>query len=218
MRTRLLARRAAAFDRRAGFTLIEILAVLVILAILVSILVTSLGGAEDATLEGLTEGYLMQLSTALDEYEHEFGDYPLSTLGDEAGLKVNGTNMGAEALVVAPWSDGWEGGGGLSEDDLGNTDGDQSVKQVTDFGNKQLFELLDHWGNPIAYFHNADYGSTQIYQTYDPISGEAVESTVKARKNAMTGRYQQPQRFQLISAGIDGEFGTADDIGNFKRE
>lgn len=216
LETLLAGRRAR--SRARGFTLIEILAVILILSILVTILVTSLGSAEDATLEGLTEAYLRQLGTALDQYENEFGDYPGSQLGEEAGLKLNDANLGAEALVVALWSEGWEGGGGLSEDDLVNTDGDKSTRSLTDFGTRDLFELADRWGNPIAYFHKTAYGTSQLYVTYDPVSGEPVESFVKAVQNRKTQRYHNPNGFQLLSAGVDGVFGTDDDLGNFRRE
>ncbi|MBT5100445.1 MAG: hypothetical protein HOM77_00855, partial [Planctomycetes bacterium] len=38
------------------------------------------------------------------------------------------------------------------------------------------------------------------------------EQFVDALRNETTGDWQQPNRFQLISAGMDGFFGTEDDI------
>ena len=43
----------------------------------------------------------------------------------------------------------------------------------------------------------------------------AIESTVAAQKDEATGLFRNPNRYQLISAGLDGEFGTADDLGNW---
>ena len=42
------------------------------------------------------------------------------------------------------------------------------------------------------------------------------ESSVHALKNPVTGQYFQNDKFQLISAGSDGYFGTEDDIANFE--
>jgi hypothetical protein len=35
--------------------------------------------------------------------------------------------------------------------------------------------------------------------------------------NPKTGEPFNPRGFQLVSAGVDGEFGTADDIGNWAK-
>lgn len=200
---------------RAGFTLLELLAVLLILSILVGILVTSLGGAEDATLESLTKNFIAQIEVALSEYEVEHGDYPRSSLPDDLELATNEVNVGAEALVVAFFSDGWEAAGAVSDDRLGNTDGDRSKKTLTDFGSPDLFEILDAWDNPIAYFHHADYDRPQWYTTFDPTTGEPIDTEVAARSSATTRRAHNPRSFQLISAGLDGRFGTEDDLGNW---
>lgn len=199
---------------RRGFTMIEVLAVLLILSVLVGILVTSLGRAEDVTLEHLTRARLDEISLAIVQWEHERGDWPPSVFAADAELAVNELNAGAEALVAALWSDGFEGGG-LSEELLVNADGDRSKKTVTDFETRELFELADAWENPIAYFHHASYSEAQLYRTLDPETGEPVDSWARARENAATGRFHEPTGFQLLSAGLDGRFGTPDDVGSF---
>jgi len=200
---------------RAGFTLIELLAVLLILSILVGILVTSLGGAEDATQQSLTENFIAQIEVALSEYEIEHGDYPRSSFGPGLDLAANEMNVGAEALVVAFFSGGWEAAGAVADDRLGNSDGDRSKKSLTDFGSRDLFEIMDSWDNPIAYFHHSEYGRPQWYTTFDTATGEPIETEVHARTTATTQRLRNPRSFQLISAGLDGRFGTEDDLGNW---
>jgi prepilin-type N-terminal cleavage/methylation domain-containing protein len=201
--------------RKAGFTLVEVLAVIVILSILMAVLVTRLGGLGEAADVRATKALLLNYDIAISEYETEFGDYPPSQLKDEWGA-TNTTNVGVEALVLSLWSNEWEGTS-LSIDDLVNLDGDFSKAEVSEILGKELWELADRWGNPIAYVHHRDYGRKDNYETENPETGELVESTVIARMGH-TGSYARPNKYQLISAGPDGAFGTEDDIVTFKTE
>jgi len=200
---------------RAGFTLLELMAVIVILGILIAVLVPHLGRAGEEAKARATSAFLMQIDTALSEYNNQFGDYPPSTFLETWGAAPNNSNLGAETLVLCLWSPEWNGTS-LSEDRLVNTDNDETKKPIARFGKPSLFELKDEWGNPIAYFHHRDYGRQDVYVTKDPVTGEMRDSTVKAQTNPLTKNYFNPNTYQLISAGEDGEFGTEDDIGNWK--
>jgi prepilin-type N-terminal cleavage/methylation domain-containing protein len=206
-------RRSAA---RAGFTLLELMAVIVILGILIAVLVPHLGKAGEVAKEKMTSAFIAQLDAALSEYNNQFGDYPPSSFLEKWGAATNNTNMGAETLVLSLWSPDWAGVS-LSEDKLVNTDNDETKKPYAKFGKPALFELKDEWGNPIAYFHHRDYGRQDVYITKDPETGEMHETTVKASMSPVTKNYFNPMTYQLISAGVDGEFGTEDDIGNWKK-
>jgi prepilin-type N-terminal cleavage/methylation domain-containing protein len=210
--TRGRARRRA----RAGFSLIELLAVIVILGILIAFLVPRLGGAADTARVRECETRLHMLATAIGEYENEFGRYPPSRFDPEWGAPPNATNQGAEALVVALWSPDWGGTNGF-EKFLANSDGDQLKKSLTTMPTTELLEVGDPWENPIAYFERTDYAREDRYAMIDPDTGEAIESLAKALVNPTTGRAYEPNRFQLVSAGPDGAFGTDDDVTNFGR-
>jgi prepilin-type N-terminal cleavage/methylation domain-containing protein len=206
--------------RDSGFTLIELLAVILILGILAALLLTTLGSSTEAVERGATEHRLHELEGALGDYFNEFGDYPPSTFSAEQGVSNDGTNVGAEALVVALWSKGWEAGGHLGNlaHELVNVDQDQSASALTDFAARELFEIPDAWGNPVAYLHHRDYpGSPRPYLTLDPGTGEELHGLVRAAKDEKLGRYYQNATYQLVSAGPDGRFGTEDDLANFAR-
>jgi prepilin-type N-terminal cleavage/methylation domain-containing protein len=209
--------RGSATVRRAGFTLIEILAVILIVGILSAVLITQLGDAQDSADGNRTRTRLQMIESIAEEYAALRGEYPPSRFTAEQGVPNDGENVGIEALVVAFYSDKWEAGGhDLGDDALANTDDDLSTRSLTDFGNRKLLELVDAWGNPIAYLHRMDYGADdRIYVTYRE-DGELLRTPVVARKDPVQGRYFKNTRFQLISAGPDGEFGTEDDITNFE--
>ncbi len=81
-------------DRRkteAGFTLIEIMVVILILGLLATIVVQSLRGATDKAKRTKAQADLHELQTALDRYYLDSGSYPT---GDQ----------GLSALVAAPSS------------------------------------------------------------------------------------------------------------------
>jgi prepilin-type N-terminal cleavage/methylation domain-containing protein len=204
MKTRDITKHAT----QAGFTLIEMLAVILILSILMGVLVTSLMSAEDKAFKKLTSARISNIEAALGNYEGDMDDFPLSHFGDATTSSAAKVNQGSEALVQALWKAPFDGKG-LTDDMLGNTDGDSA-------NNEPLFELLDLWGNPIAYFHRTDYKTIQTYLTFDGETGEEIEGEVVARKHPVTGKWANRMKFQLISAGVDGRFGTGDDIGNFK--
>lgn len=204
-------------SRAAGFTLIEVLAVIVILGILMIILLPQLSKMSDRAKTKEAGTWLASIDAAIGEYEGRFGDYPPSQFQEKWGAAPNLTNLGGETLVISLWSPEWNGTA-LQEDKFSNTDNDEAKKNLTRFPVNTLFELKDAWDNPIAYFHRRDYGRTDTYNVVNPETGEADESKVKAFMSPTTKTYYNSNKFQLISAGLDGQFNTDDDITNFKRD
>jgi prepilin-type N-terminal cleavage/methylation domain-containing protein len=202
----------------AGFTLIEILAVMMILAILGVFLIRSGAGAVSSVDIRRTETFLQEIGGLVDDYNNEFSAYPPSTFASDLEHKPSKTNEGIESLVITLWRDGaeWQARE-ISEEYLGNIDGDSTRKSVTTFSSPSAFELLDVWGNPIAYIHRRDYDKEFTYLTLDPESND-VESRVKGLISSKTGDPYRRMSYQLISAGPDGEFDTDDDLANFEIE
>lgn len=202
---------ATARRRASAFTLIELLAVLVIISILAYVLIRNVTGAEDMMKVQETRTTAQQISMAVAQHVDDQGEAPRSTLAVELGTAPNDENQGAECLYLALCAENGPGFGKFDEH-LSNTDEDQLSKRPPGFEKATLFELCDTWGNPFAYFSRKDYGRDDIYVTLHPETGEPVRSQARAIKNEKTGRYFEPTGFQLISAGPDAEFGTGDDI------
>jgi len=201
---------------RAGFTLIELLAVMMILAILGAFLLRSGAGAVQSVDIRRTEAFLQEVGGLVDDYNNEFSAYPPSTFSSDLEHKPSKTNEGIESLVITLWRDGaeWQARE-ISEEYLENVDGDSTRKSVTTFSSASAFELIDAWGNPIAYIHRRDYDKEFTYLTLDPENND-VESRVKGLISSKTGDPYRRMSYQLISAGPDGEFGTDDDLANFE--
>jgi len=213
--TNLARHRSAA---RAGFTLIELMAVLLILSILITFLVRSVSSGQRAMEVETTRALLTEIGGIVEEYKDELGLYPPSTFPADLDPRPTATNQGAESLVIELWRKGraWQARA-VAEDMLGNTDEDSTKSSLTTYTSADAFELCDRWGNPIAYLAHGDYGKEQAYLTLDA-AGESQESRVKALRSAKTGDPFRKTSFQLISAGPDGLFGTGDDIHNFETD
>lgn len=204
---------------RAGFTLIEMLAVLLIIGILFSFLVGSVMRSGEVVKGSATRTFLETVGASLDEYENQMGDYPPSSFPSKLDPKPSKTNMGIEMLVISLWpADGKFATGEVREQRLSNVDGDNTNHSLTSYTSADCFELSDDWDNPVAYIHRRDYGKRFTYLAFDLELGEMTEQMVQARKSLKTGDPYNRSTFQLISAGEDGVFGNRDDIANFRIE
>jgi len=190
--------------------------VLAVIGILMVVLVTQFLPFLRRGEEMKTRAILEQVRTAIDLYENAQGDFPPSDFHGLASASPNAVNAGSESLTACLFSPNFPDKR-PDQKWLVNTDGDSSEKPLTDLGTKELFEVGDAWGNPIAYFHNRDYGKTMTHRAYDPKANEWADYEVEARRNPAQGNsYYSAQDYQLISAGADGRFGTQDDLTNFQ--
>lgn len=88
--------------KRSGFTLIEILLVVVIIGILAGIAIPHLGGKSEKALIAQAQSNINSLGMAIQEYEMTNGDYPssLDALLDES---KGGPFMEKKNIPVDPW-------------------------------------------------------------------------------------------------------------------
>lgn len=76
-------------ENQKGFTLIEILIVLVIIGMFVSVALTALGAARSKGRDARRKADMVQMQTALELYFNTYGTYP-STSGNWWGVSVSG--------------------------------------------------------------------------------------------------------------------------------
>ncbi|MCY3022711.1 MAG: prepilin-type N-terminal cleavage/methylation domain-containing protein [Planctomycetota bacterium] len=82
-------RRRTLPGHRAGFTVIEMMVVVAIIAILVGLLVPVVGGVREKAKIKATQTLIEGISTALNRYLTDFDDYPKSNVeGNDLGLEA----------------------------------------------------------------------------------------------------------------------------------
>ncbi len=206
--------------RDAGFTLIEILAVIAILGLLMSLAIVNFSKHRVAGEVAATKARISILTNEIQKYSTSKGGPPFDKLAKIGVQSNNSVNEGVEALFCALQNKDFPEGTILDEKWLANTYGDvtsTNYHRIAGFKN-ELFEITDVWNNPFAYIHYTSYGSSQLVRLADPAEGEDPEQSVSAYQSKKTGTYANPDSFQIISAGPDRIFGTDDDVTNFERE
>lgn len=194
--------------RARAFSLVELLVVIAVLAVLSALAIPALRAARVSAQVDAAKAQLEELKAAIAAYTTTFGDCPPSRLA-RLGLPGDGENEGIECLVQCLTTSAGRGPYLLLEvERLGNVDGDQ--RQATNptrstLPGPELRELLDPWGSPLAYIHNAEYdrGATVTLQ--------GAPTPVAAAKDE-AGQYRGLVSYQLWSAGPDGLAGTEDDL------
>lgn len=142
-----------------GFTLLELMTVMVIISILAAIGVGSMRFAQNNAAASKSKTLLKTVELALEKYQLTYGEYPAAD-GAESGaallykvitgdLNGNGDIDGAEKPLL-------EGIFSGNDDKFNNVDEDS--------GN---FVLIDGWGNPLQYHRADEAGYTARNGTYD---------------------------------------------------
>ncbi len=210
----------------SAFTLIELLVVIGIIALLAGIILVAVSRARGHASTARVMADLQAISTALEAYKSDFGDYPasLSTVPACSGGQmlawamvgpynvVKGTNMatdgkdgpGFRAVAPGAAARGSVYGPYLEADKFLLPDGAGS------------YFLKDTFDQPILYFRRvakpASNAPLDLYRVTDndtvgttPLN--RANSTATARFDAMAQREKVTGPFLLWSAGLDGIFG-----------
>ncbi len=103
-------RRASKTHRRAGFTLIEILLVVVIIGILVGMAIPRLGGRVRQAEEARARADIQNIGMALRLYELDMGEYPGSLdalVNNPGGSRWNGPYLEG-GIPRDPWGESYQ--------------------------------------------------------------------------------------------------------------
>ena len=206
-------RRAAHAARARGFTLLELMIVMIIISVLGAAFLVVSGRVFSKSAERKCRARLQSLAVMIEAYRTAEGVYPDDLLPD--GVSTNSVNEGSESLFAAFFHPEYLGEL-PNQDWLVNTDGDLASRTLTRLSARELFEIGDTWGNPIAYFESLHYAEARnVIYASGPEEDPAEEQQVQPRRDARTGGFEEPGRFQLVSAGEDGIFGTEDDLTHY---
>lgn len=199
--------------RRAGFTLLELMIVMVIISLLGAAFLVVSGRMFSNAQERKCRSRLQQLAVMIEAYRTAQGGYPDDRL--PSGASTNAQNPGAEALYLQFFHPSYLGEL-PNQEWLVNTDGDLTTRTQTRLESRDLWEIGDPWGNPIAYFESLHYGDPALVYLAGPEEEPAQEQAIQPLKDARTGGWEEAGKFQLVSAGEDGFFGTEDDITHWE--
>ena len=89
-------------SKRSGFTLIEIILVVVIIGILAGIAIPRMGGKTEKAKISQAKSNIVALGMAIQEYEMMNGDYP-SSLDQLLDESKGGPYMEKKAIPTDPW-------------------------------------------------------------------------------------------------------------------
>lgn len=221
-------RSAAGATRRSGFTLVELLVVLLIVgmlaAILTPVVMQSLAKARNAGIKAEID----MLHMAIMNYKNEYGSFPPC-----ADVAVNGSTglvarhvqrlfPRAPVAVLPTGGDinpstaivGWLAGYTENPvDPVGIGTGGKRMK-LYDFDQPRVAGMLYHPSQkpnaPYLYIDNTHYDDGNG----SPLTIAAFGGTYGAERDA-SGAYFNPETFQILCAGRDETWGTDDDLSNF---
>jgi prepilin-type N-terminal cleavage/methylation domain-containing protein len=214
-----------------GFTLVEVAVVCAIVVILVSLVLPAIFQAKKGQLVRNAVAEIEFLSSALDQYKNDFGDYPPSFLADlgDSLAPDDAPNQGNKALVAC-LATGKATGPYLRSYMLSD---DQKLKPTAVNADHNLTgwlfddlrhrELLDPWDTPYIYLHNRDYESDPppVYTMGGLMEDGSYDSpcTVKAQHDD-DGVYYGTYTFQIWSCGPNriNDNGGEDDITSWQSQ
>jgi prepilin-type N-terminal cleavage/methylation domain-containing protein len=240
--------------RRGGFTLVELLAVIMIIALLAALVTPAVMRARNSARNAAIKAEIDMLHMAIMNYKNEYGSFPPAYSGtaatDPAAKHIlrnfpRTTNIAAEVTVAPNPGNaivGWLGG--YSENPTAPVSGG-SRRRLFDFDQSRTGSGINVYfpsgakGSPYIYLNGSAYGlfdkstgttskgwpassatytagndsiaipSGAYYPTRVPTSASAADWTNTSQP------YFNPDTFQILCAGADGEFGTDDDLSNF---
>ena len=231
--------------RRSGFTLVELLAVIMIIALLAGLVTPAVIRARNSARNAAIKAEIDLLHMGILNYKNEYGSFPPcadanpSAAGSVTAKHVQrlfprcvATTQLASANPITPeiaivsWLTGYR-------NDPQNPLIDPATPRVPATDRKKLFDFdqtrlsgstyipAGKKGSPYIYIDSSSYlnsGSPPTVPTWSLTGGTYYPHRLPNASGAMNDVSQQAfnaDTFQILCAGQDEEFGTDDDLSNF---
>ena len=208
---------AAAGDR--GFTLVEVLVVIAIIASLIGLVATMIPMAMKKKAATQTQTLVQNIGAALELLRNDneqYGKYPPTRTKD---LKIGKVNLGKDVGTPNNVNTGIETIFLLlncHEVSVSQVTGDETLIQNTDddkfrsargnAADSEAREYCDAWGRPLVYFNSSDYKDPRDVDLIMALEDkEKIEVRPKKMSNRAGGGYLNPNSFQLFSLGPNGK-------------
>jgi prepilin-type N-terminal cleavage/methylation domain-containing protein len=220
--------------RRSGFTLVELLAVIMIIALLAGLVTPAVIRARNSARNAAIKAEIDMLHMAIMNYKNEYGSFPpavsVAGLSSPAGKHVqrlfprSTPNPDARAPdnAIVRWLTGYTT---VPTDPYGRTSG-ATRQKLFDFDNTRVTTSDQYYpagkkGSPYIYIDSSSYlnsGPPPTVPTWSLTGGTYSPLRVPNSSGSMADVSQpafNPDTFQILCAGQDEEFGTDDDLSNF---
>ncbi len=164
---------------RIGFTIVEILVVVAIIATLVALLLPAVQGAREAARRVQCGNNLKQLATAVLAYETQMGHFPAAT---------NTTVKGGSASCVAcydPWGEARLSPGSFTP---GSRHGTSWILEVLPFMEQKT--IADQWDRQTNVLGNAALAQTDIPGLYCPTRRSGIRTGADDHKNLVDASWR----------------------------
>jgi prepilin-type N-terminal cleavage/methylation domain-containing protein len=205
--------------RPGGFTLVEMLVVLVIIAALIGMAATGIPAAMRAQRRTQATSLITQVQGALMSMQvdkESYGRYPPTRcvdirigrklVGKELGTPSNDLNVGIETVwFLTNHPDIPVKQVTNNAEQIQNCDADNFRASLSTASDSEAREYVDPWGWPLVYFHNMDYKDPKGCTRIKGLGGEVIEVRPKRLPKAKGGQYLGPNSFQLFSVGPNGQ-------------
>lgn len=181
--------------KSSGFTLVEMLTTIAIIAVMIGLLIPALSMVQKTAGNVRQKGQFYSIGTALEAFRSDMGDYPDSSYGLIAGSEYSGAQKLAEALI------GQDGFGFhpkslFRPDGLADMDSDGTIDDaVYHIGVDEVYETADQnlkaRKGPYLEIENAN--AVQLENIYSDLAGWNGKNYIIADKyglvkNAATGK------------------------------
>ena len=223
---------SAARQPRAAFTLVELLAVIVIIAMLAALVTPAVFNARRSAQNAAIKAEIDMLHMAIMNYKNEFGSFPPSNSSpipsDRSARHIRRifprtSSSYAPSASTTPENAlfGWLSG--YSSDPTDPLAGQR--KKLFDFDSSRVVGTAYHParmpGSPYIYIDASEYltgGIPPAVRIFSLTGGNyfAQRRPTSGGDFADVGQDAfNPDTFQIICAGLDETFGTDDDLSNF---